>query len=165
MTKRKKKNCGLKRQELVARKNTKNLAVLFFGGEGHQVVNMKNNVIFCANKNQQTSFSDFRHKWSMLLAVLGVTEDGKRFIKSVEIVSDKPYFMTELIAVGNKAHMEVVKNFNPKHLRNVAWLACSYEHDFDEKQAMEIFEKAGAFNITVEMSEDGSSHKVVDRAA
>ena len=144
--KRKKKYNPLKQLNMVAKHALKNIAVGFVtGGRGCLLVDLRNSRVSSASETTIRLISTLRHRWSVLIAVLGVDSHGKQYMKSEEVTVTEPCLQSELSNVLNIEHIALGKNFNKQHLVNYGWLATPYVKEWDEQEAFKILSALGAY--------------------
>jgi len=146
--KRAKKYNPLKQLELLGRASLKNSAIGFVtGGVGCQIIDLRNNKISSASQTTVHLIATLRHRWSVLVAVLGVDDNGKHYMKSKEITVTRPVLQAELIEVLNEEHAALGKNFNQKHLLSYGWIATPFVKEWDEEAAFNLLTSLGAFEF------------------
>ena len=146
--KRNKKYNPLKQLELVGKYALKNSAVGFVtGSEGCQLIDLRRKEISLASQTTVRLISGLRHQWSVLIAVLGIDDNNKQYMKSEEITVTRPVLQSELIDTLNEHHSALGKNFNHKHLLSYGWLATPFIKEWDEADAFSLLSTLGAFEF------------------
>lgn len=156
MKKLRKKNTRLARQERIARAVTKDRYIIFVGKEKVALFNPKTKQIFGATKNQIAAYGEYRHKWSIAVAIL-CRKDNERYIKVKQIDCPIPYTCMEISEIVTKEHGALIDECNASHFVNVGWLGATHYVDFDEAQLLEWFELAGGYQHTIELDRDYKS--------
>jgi len=102
--------------------------------------------------------STMRHQWSVFIAVFGIDQFGKYYMKSNEISVNKPTYQVDMITTLNDAHSNLIKEFNPEHLISVGWLATPYLKIWNESKAFTLLESLGALNFVTKNTNDIASN-------
>lgn len=147
MGKRKKYN-PLKQAEALARVKLKNTAIGCVPAQGPcQLLSITNSQLVPMTQGTFQLISKIRHKWTVFIAVFGIDDFGKPYMKSEEIEVSTPQFQKDMVNTLNQYHKALIDNFNPKHLLSVGWLATPYKHTWDEHSAFELLRKLGALEF------------------
>jgi hypothetical protein len=144
---KRKKNNPMKRQNAIAKSLIGGRYVIFVGGGKCQIADPRLNICYPATQNEIAAFAEHRHKWTILVAALGVDNNNRRYIKSHEIQCTEYYFQSEIADLCADVHRALLDEFNGNHFINVGWLASATPIEFDEKKALTLFEKAGGFSV------------------
>ena len=148
---RNKKYNPLKQLNMVARYALKNVAIGYVtGSEGCKLMDLRNNKASLASETTVRLISTLRHRWSVLIAVLGVDSSGKQYMKSEEITVTEPCLQSELSDVLNMEHIALGKKFNKQHLISYGWLATPFVKEWSEREAFELLTMLGAFDCESE---------------
>lgn len=153
MKARKKKHNPLKRLERAARISCKNTYAVFVGGEQIQAADKRTNQVRPFWKDELEAIGKIRHRWIFYIAIMGVDANGRRYVKG-EIIKPKGYYLQdEICGVVSEHHYKLLDSFNKSQLKNAGWIGAIEDDDICPAQAMDIFERAGAFNHTVEIEQ------------
>ena len=142
----------MKRIERASRIGCKNIYACFVGGEKVQIADPKKKVVRPFYRDELEAMGKIRHKWTLLLAVLGVDDFGKRYIKTLPLYFPTPCLQSEICEITSEYHHKLLDEFNPKHFKNAAWLGSIVDTEFNEEEALGLFEIAGAFEHDVRLN-------------
>jgi len=138
----------LKQLDLVAKVALKNSAIgCIAGKDGCQLIDLRSVTKVPITENKVRLLSTLRHQWSVFIAVFGIDDNNKRYMKSEEIAVNHPVRQEEMIDALNTHHLALGKKFNHRHLLSYGWLATPYLKDWKESEAFEILESLGAFDF------------------
>jgi len=152
--KRTKKYNPKKNVYLEARLALRNSAVGFVtGSEGCRIINLRTHKISDSSLLTTTRLSTLRHKWSVFIAVLGVDNHNKRYMKAEEIQVNQECLQSELVDILNEKHAALGKNFNKKHLVNYGWIGTPFVKEWRESEAFDVLTNLGAFEYRLEEQE------------
>jgi hypothetical protein len=152
--KRTKKYNPKKNVYLEAKLALKNSAVGFVtGSEGCRIINLRTHKISDPSLLTTTRLSTLRHKWSVFIAVLGVDNHNKRYMKAEEIQVNQECLQSELVDILNEKHAALGKNFNKKHLVNYGWIGTPFVKEWQESEAFDVLTNLGAFEYRLEEKE------------
>jgi len=153
--KRTKKYNPLKQLDLVAKQALKNAAVGYVtGSDGCKLVDLRNKQVSYASHTTVKLISTLRHKWSVFIAVFGIDSTGQKYMKSEEIIVNRPVLQSELSDILNEKHLALGKNFNKKHLINYGWIGTPFLKEWQESEAFDLLTNLGAFEYRLEEQED-----------
>ena len=152
--KRTKKYNPKKNVYLEAKLALRNSAVGFVtGSEGCRIINLRTHKISDPSLLTTTRLSTLRHKWSVFIAVLGVDNHNKRYMKAEEIQVNQECLQSELVDILNEKHAALGKNFNKKHLVNYGWIGTPFVKEWRESEAFDVLTNLGAFEYRLEEQE------------
>lgn len=147
MRKRKKFN-PLKQAEALARARLKNTAIGCVPAQGPcQFLSLTSSKLIPMTQDTFQLISNIRHKWTVFIAVFGIDDFGKPYMKSEEIEVTDPQFQKDMVNTLNKHHKTLIDGFNRKHLLSVGWLATPYKHIWNEDQAYKLLTQLGALEF------------------
>lgn len=145
---RNKKYNPLKQVNALAKIALKHSAIGFVTGSvGCQLIDLRTRKVNSASEGTVRLISTLRHPWSVFIAVMGVDELGKHYMKAEEISVNIPVYQSEMIETLNRHHAKLGENFNHKHLLSYCWLATPYAKEWDEADAFKLLSKLGAFDF------------------
>ena len=149
--KRRKKYNPHKQTQLVTKSVLANTLIIWhtFGDQKAELYH-RNGRRVKVNQAIQTAVTEYRYKWSLLIAAFGVDSFGKRYMKSEIVLSQEPYTHSELCDFLNEQHKKIIEGMNQNHFIGCGWIGSIAGNDLSEKEAYEWFEKV-ALNEYQEM--------------
>ena len=151
--KRNKKYNPLKQLNLVAKYALKNVAIGYVtGGEGCKLLDLRNQKVSTASETTVRLISTLHHRWSVLIAVMGIDSNNKQYMKSEEVTVTEPCLQSELSDILNMKHIALGKRFNDSHLVSYCWLATPFAKEWSEHEAFELLTIMGAFKCELEVA-------------
>ena len=115
------------------------------GGVYAQLINYKSGQDVEINNTLANTIIKLRHKW--VIHMLAIGSDGTRsYFKSAVAIPDREMYQRDLSEFLNEEHKEFVrKEFNKKHLTNVAWIAIPNGVELTEKELEFVIDAKGAW--------------------
>lgn len=160
MSKRKKYN-PLKQAEALSRAKLKNTAIGCVPSKGPcQFLSLTNSQLVTMTQDKFHLISNLRHKWTVFIAVVGIDDFGKHYMKCNEIEVNDPQFQRDMVDTLNKHHKELIDSFNQKHLLSVGWLATPYKTTWQEDKAYDLLTKLGILDF-----EKNESNEIISLTA
>lgn len=124
------------------------MIVFVGGGSGKShVMNRKTNVIYPQiGPTTYNALKNKKHTWTYYCAVLCRDQQLNNYVKAEEYYFTSPVLQTDIQNWMHDRHLKLLHKQNKGHVIGIAWIACPYDHDFDEELAYNVFEKLGGFN-------------------
>lgn len=94
------------------------------------------------------AMADYAHRWTIYFAGLCRYPDGRRYIKGAEIPLPCEYIIDNLYEGIAEQKAEILAGCNPNHAIGCGFIAVPYAAEIQEALALELFEKAGAWDDT-----------------
>ena len=140
--KRRKKYNPHKQTQLVTKSVLANTLIIWhtFGDQKAELYH-RNGRRIKVNQAIQTAVTEYRYKWSLLIAAFGKDSFGKLYMKSEIVLSQEPYTHAELCDFLNVQHKKIIEGMNEKHFIGAGWLASIAGNDLTEADAFKWFEK------------------------
>ena len=89
----------------------------------------------------QKGITEYRYRWSLLIAAFGKDQFGKTYMKSESIHSNEPYTHAELCDFLNEQHKRIIAGMNKAHFIGAGWIASIAGNELSEAEAFAWFEK------------------------
>jgi len=86
--------------------------------------------------------------------VFGIDSTGQKYMKSEEIIVNRPVLQSELSDILNEKHLALGKNFNKKHLINYGWIGTPFLKEWQESEAFDLLTNLGAFEYRLEQEDE-----------
>ena len=140
--KRRKKYNPHKQTQLVTKSVLANTLIIWhtFGDQKAELYH-RNGRRIKVNQAIQTAVTEYKYKWSLLIAAFGIDSFGKRYMKSEIVLSQEPYTHSELCDFLNAQHKKIIEGMNEKHFIGAGWIASIAGNDLTEADAFNWFEK------------------------
>lgn len=88
---------------------------------------------------------DVAHEWVIYLGAFCVDQNGRQYIKPVEIAPQGVYKSDSLAGVIEEHYRALLDTCNPAHVVGSGWIANPAGVSLDDEQAAAIFEACGAW--------------------
>ena len=163
--KRRKKYNPHKQTQLVTKSVLANTLIIWhtFGDQKAELYH-RNGRRIKVNQAIQTAVTEYKYKWSLLIAAFGIDSFGKRYMKSEIVLSQEPYTHSELCDFLNEQHKKIIEGMNQNHFIGAAWVASIAGNDIGEAEAFKLFEKV-ALNDNKDLPEMQQHSTGTDRNA
>jgi hypothetical protein len=92
------------------------------------------------------AMADYPHQWTIFFAGICRYPDGRRYIKGEEIPLPCEYIIDNLYEGIAEKKAEILAGCNPNHAVGCGFIALPYSAELDEKLALELFERSGAWD-------------------
>ena len=163
--KRRKRYNPHKQTQLVTKSVLANTLIIWhtFGDQKAELYH-RNGRRIKVNQAIQTAVTEYKYKWSLLIAAFGIDSFGKRYMKSEIVLSQEPYTHSELCDFLNEQHKKIIEGMNQNHFIGAAWVASIAGNDIGEAEAFKLFEKV-ALNDNKDLPEMQQHSTGTDRNA
>ena len=146
--KRTKKYNPRKSEKLLANGLSKDIAMVFVGGDGLGAypVSIKTGKRIRLSKNAYHALKNVRHEWAMVQTVFCRRQDGQNYHKEHIVGGKHECFEYELEKAFNAAHHELKMTTNEMHRVNVGWIAFVNRDELTEEETKRLYEERRPFD-------------------
>jgi len=144
----------LVQQTIMARKNVRNLAITRLPSDKISVINMNTYNAPAMSRSKTIKlmhdFTEFKHKWSVLLVVFGRCPIDGEYWKTMDVSPPGKFYSSQINASLSEHHEKIVEGFNMRHFVSLGWIAKPTDGLFDNNKVYDLFERLGAFDYLAE---------------
>lgn len=148
MSKRKANNMHSRMQRAksaILRQN--HVALVHVAPEAQTLIHLRNLKRITATKILIDALADYQHQWTVFFAGLCTLPDGSHYIAGcVEATLLEPRKLDLLYEWVDEQQDAALKACNQNHVVGAGFIAVPFEAELDEPLALELFERAGAWN-------------------